>query len=221
MTINTTLVNLLNNSSTDCIPPGYNKMYPQESVASEGFIPTTYYKFLASFANSEKTFEYFRTLVLAIVNQPYNPLVASSILLGALTNILGLSFITEAFTENQLRQLLYAKLLANVNNGTIRGTTTVYNTLMASNYVRRVRIGVGTVNVSYSATGGPGLIISLDELNNFWSAAHTGGIDISLSYSPGVFFGFLDDIDPDALGFSSIISGVSTGGGAFTSLLLI
>lgn len=202
MSINDTLVNFLNNSSTVCTPPGYNKKYPQESVASEGFVETNYYKLFSCFADAQDTFEYFRILVNNLINEPYNPLIASSFLLNALRNIIGLQFVTEDLTEEQVRQLLEAKLLANTNNGTISNTMTVFRALMLPLWIQRIRLGITSVNVSYAAIGGEGLIISISELSVFWSAATTGGIFIELRWGPQDYFGFSED--PLAMGFSSI-----------------
>ena len=197
--LNNTLIDFLNNSSTVCIPQGYDKAFPQQSVDQPGFVPNDYYKLFKSLANAEQTFEYFKYLANLILDRPFNPLECNQLLLDALKNILGINFITEDLDEQTLRQVLYAKLLANINNGTINNTIEIFQTLLDAKFVRRIRLG--GVNVSYCAIAGD-LPITLDELQTFWDQAKTGGIFIELRKAPLGFFGFFGD--PDALGFATL-----------------
>lgn len=201
--INQTLVDLLNNSSI-CLPKAYVKAFPQESVSSVDFVPNSYFELLSCFANADQTFEYFKTLANILVNRPYNPLYADELLLDSLKNVLGIQFIVENLTIPALRNVLYAKLLANINNGTINSTKEVYKALMSASRVFRVRLGFVSTAISYCSIGGT-LPISLDELATFWEEAKTGGIYIELSQAPLDYFGFAED--SGALGFSSTEGG--------------
>jgi len=196
--LNQTLIDFLNNSTTTCIPQGYDKVYPYDSIPN--IQPNNYFKLLSGIAFADLGFENFNELVQIILNRPYSPQYANVLLLSTLQNVLGLQFITQELDEEKLRNVLYAKLLANINDGTIRNTFAIYQTLMQPLFIRRIRLGQ-SCNINYTSVAGT-LPITFTELRTFWAEAVTGGIYVELANARLDYFGFLGD--PFANGFGTI-----------------
>jgi hypothetical protein len=199
---NPTLVDFLDKSTNVCLPNGYMKLYPELSLQQEGFVANNYFKLFYALSTAKGTFEKFSELAAIILSQPYNPLVSDELLLSSLKEILGINFVLEDLTSDVLRRVLYAKLLANINDGTISKTIEIYSELMDSVYVQRIRLGVSPA-VSYCAIGG-NLPISISELAILWDSAVTAGIYIELRQAPASVFGFFGD--PNSMGFSTLAS---------------
>ncbi len=220
MTINSVLIDALNLSSTACMPQGYMREYPEQSINAVGFVPNNYYTLLSALFTSSNTFQDFKDLANVILNRPYNPLYCDITLLEPLKNVIGINFVLTELPEDQLRQILYAKLLSNTSSGDIKKTIAIYQALVKPTYIQRIRIG-NSPGVSYCAVGGT-LPISTDELNTFWQSAVTAGVYVELSHAiirePGQKpLGFLGN--PNCAGLASISGGVSHGGGFMPSII--
>lgn len=203
---NSTLIQFLTLSSNVCLPVGYQKPYPQESIDQEGFAPNNFFNLFYALSVSNDGFDYFQTLANIILNRPYNPLYCDAILLQSLRNVLGLNFVLTPLTIPKLRRVLYSKLLANINSGQIASTIQIYSVLMDAAYVQRIRLGVSP-NVSYcsvSYNSQSEIPISTGELEILWNDAVTAGIYVELRKAPADYFAFSSD--PGGLGFATLSS---------------
>jgi hypothetical protein len=203
-TISKTLKRMMDLSFGWILPDGYVKGHGDEAVALDEFKPNNYYNLMSCFADAKNAFEYFDQLAQIILTRPFHPLYCDKVLLTGLKNALGVNFIIKSQDEAVVRRVLMAKLLANINNGTITNTLEIYKVLMGADYTMRIRSGH---SVSYTAVGGT-IPLDLDNLNLLWDGAHTAGIYIELRRVKTPGFGFITLKNPKpapgAKGFATL-----------------